>query len=180
MSRERISEEVVVDNAKVVRVTQADVGELKSEAVQTPRRRIRLCAHRSSSDTLHEMLIIHERGTYVRPHKHLGKIESFHIIEGEADIIIYEDNGEIADLVSMGAYTSGKPFYYRLTYPAFHTLNITSDVLVFHEITNGPFRREDTVFAEWAPEENDSQAVKLFMDDMHEQIVRYSKERLRS
>ena len=52
----------------------------------------------------------------------------------------------------MGELRSGKTFYYRLSEPIFHTLIIRSEILVFHEITQGPFLREQTEFAEWAPE----------------------------
>ena len=40
----------------------------------------------------------------------------------------------------------------------FHTLIIRSDLLIVHEITNGPFRPSATVFADFAPE--DSQPAK--------------------
>ena len=35
---------------------------------------------------------------------------------------------------------------------------------MFHESTTGPFRRENTLYAEWSPEENDKVRCKLFGD----------------
>ena len=75
-----------------------------------PRSRIRLCAHPDVNDTLHEMLIVHEKGTYVRPHKHLNKTESVHIIEGSVDVVIFDDDGNITDVIQMGDYKSGRNF----------------------------------------------------------------------
>ena len=66
----------------------------------------------------------------------------------------------------MGAYASGRPFYYRIAAPLFHTLLIRSDVLVFHETTSGPFSRADTVFAPWAPEDGDAAAVRRYLADL--------------
>ena len=49
-------------------------------AKRTNRKRIRICAHPSSKNAVHDMLIVHFRDTYVRPHKHLNKDETFHLI----------------------------------------------------------------------------------------------------
>lgn len=155
MNTRVVNEEVLYADDAIVRVARPDIILLKEGAERNRRKRIRLCAHRDMEDSLHEMLIVHTRDTYVRPHKHLGKCESFHVIEGVADVVVFEDDGAIADVIPLGDYASGRAFYYRLTRPWFHTVLIRSDVLVFHETTNGPFRRADTVFAGWAPEEND-------------------------
>lgn len=41
---------------------------------------------------------------------------------------------------------------------------IRSKTLIFLEITKGPFRREDTVLAEWAPNVDESEAVANFFN----------------
>tara|TARA_B100000959_G_scaffold192388_1_gene201160 strand:+ start:731 stop:994 length:264 start_codon:yes stop_codon:yes gene_type:complete len=57
-----------------------DINKLINLAKQTPRNRVRFCSHSSDQDTLHEMFIVHPKDAYVRPHKHLDKIEkSFNI-----------------------------------------------------------------------------------------------------
>ena len=47
-------------------------------------------------------------------------------------------------IVPLGQPGSGRPFYYRMSKPFFHTLIIRSELLIVHEITNGPFRPEGT------------------------------------
>ncbi len=147
------SEEVYYPAEPVVLVTREDIDALAAKASGNRRERARLCAHGSVSDAVHEMLIVHARNAYVRPHKHLHKSESFHIIRGEVDVVLFDEAGKVTRVMVMGAFDSGLPFYYRLAEPVYHTLLIRSDVLVFHETTNGPFKREETVFAPWAPEE---------------------------
>jgi cupin fold WbuC family metalloprotein len=132
---------------------------------------VRLCTHRSADDSLHEMLIVHARGTYVPPHKHPAKSESFHVIEGHVDVVIFGEDGSVAEVMNMGEFTSGKPFYYRMADALYHTLVIRSATLVFHEITNGPFRRSDTIFAPWAPDETDLTAVATFLATLEERIL---------
>ena len=119
------------------------------------------------------MLIVHTRNTYVRPHKHLNKSESFHLIEGSVDVVIFDEAGGVAEVIRMGDFASGRRFYYRIEQPAYHTLLITSDVLVFHETTNGPFRREETIFAPWAPEEQDQIARTGFLARLQEEMRRF-------
>jgi cupin fold WbuC family metalloprotein len=166
MRAKKFSEEVLYTEDDLCAVDSDSIDFLKEQALGTTRERMRICAHKDVSDTLHEMIIVHHKGAFVRPHKHLGKIESCHIIEGEVDLIVYDDEGEVTDVVRMGDYASGKTFYHRMSEPRFHTLLIHSDVLVFHEITNGPFEQSATEFPTWAPAENDLDGVRRFMEGL--------------
>lgn len=163
MHFKQTSAEVIYSDEPIVKVTAADIRWLKEQAKRNPRRRIRLCTHRDITDALHEMLIVHGREVYVRPHKHLGKPESFHVIEGTVDVVVFEEDGSVRDVIQMGEYASGRAFYYRISDPLYHTLFIRSNVLVFHETTTGPFIRAESVFAPWAPEENDHPGRSAFL-----------------
>lgn len=154
--------EVLYPEEDIVVISAADLKELKRLALINPRRRVRLCAHRSPNDRLHEMFIVHTRDCYVRPHKHLAKAESMAILEGEVDVVLFNENGSIRQVIPMGTPDSGKVFYQRLSDSIYHTLIIRTDFLVFHESTEGPFLRENTVFPEWAPEHDE--AAKEFVD----------------
>jgi cupin fold WbuC family metalloprotein len=165
------SAEVLYADERIVTVDAATIAEMKRGAEQNERRRIRLCAHRGVDDGLHEMLIVHAKGTYVRPHKHVGKSESFHVIEGEVDVVIFHEDGTVADVIQMGPFQTGRPFFYRIADPLFHTLLIRSPVLVFHETTTGPFKRAETVFAPWAPEDAERDAVDRFLTRLNEIVI---------
>lgn len=145
--------EVFYPEDEIVAVDRADLDELKRLAMLNPRQRVRLCAHSSPDDALHEMFIVHARGCYVRPHKHVGKSESMTVLEGEVDVVLFDEDGAIRDVVRMGAPGTGKIFYQRLSDAIYHTLIIRTEFLVFLETTGGPFLRENTVFPEWAPQE---------------------------
>lgn len=169
--------EVVFAADRIVQIAGADLAALKAEAAQNPRRRKRICAHPDSGDRLHEMFIVHERGCYVRPHKHVGKCESLHVIEGTAEAVFFHEDGAVRDVVALGDYRSGAPFFYRVGEPVYHTLLITSPVFVFHETTGGPFRREDTVFAPWAPTEDQPEAVAAFTHRVCEAVIAFQRGR---
>ncbi|HLF18651.1 MAG TPA: WbuC family cupin fold metalloprotein [Candidatus Omnitrophota bacterium] len=176
MKFKKFNDEVLYTDEEITRVSAADIDFLKKEALRNPRQRIRLCSHRDVEDTLHEMLIIHTKDTYVRPHKHLGKSESFHVMEGQVDVVMFGEEGVIQEIIPMGDYASDLNFYYRLNRPLYHTLLIYSDFLVFHETTKGPFRREETLFAPWAPDEKEAEKVTSYMRQLT-QYVSESKEK---
>ena len=165
-----LNDEVLFAAEALVRLDRKTVQFLKEKALANNRRRIRLCAHQDVQDPLHEMLIVHTRDTYVRPHKHLNKCESFHVIEGTVDVVVFDESGSIGEVISLGDYSSGRMFYYRLSYSYFHTLLIRSEVLVFHETTNGPFKRSDTIFASWAPEDGDEDARRKYMEQLAQAV----------
>jgi cupin fold WbuC family metalloprotein len=162
-----VNDEVLYSSDTITRVTRADLELLKERARKNPRRRVRLCAHPSVEDTLHEMIIVHSKGNYVRPHKHPQKSESFHIIEGNLVVTIFDDAGTVTQSLAIGSGNS--LLYYRLSEPAFHTVIPIDDVVVFHETTNGPFDRDETVFAPWAPEE-DSKDGEAYLKDLTDRV----------
>ena len=164
------NEEVLYVRDRVNLFSFRDLQALREMASKNSRKRIRACVHGDKTDSLHEMLIVHEKSAYVRPHKHPGKSESIHIIEGLVDILLFDDSGRIEQVINMGDYASGRAFYYRMATPIYHTLIIRSDVLVFHETTNGPFDRAATLFAPWAPEDTRVSSVVEFMADLQRRV----------
>lgn len=163
MKTTKFNEEVLYAADSIVQLDSIDINELKEKANRNHRKRIRICAHKDITENIHEMIIVHEKSCYVRPHRHLNKTESFHIIEGKAEIILFNEDGSIDQSISMGDITSGLKFFYRLPPFRYHTILIQSDVLVFHETTNGPFRFEDTKLAPWSPDEKDTDSVFHYM-----------------
>ena len=66
----------------------------------------------------------------------------------------------------MGDYGSDRDFYYRMAEPLFHSVLVRSATVIFHETTNGPFRREDTEFAPWSPPETETDAVTRYVGEL--------------
>ena len=166
MPMRTVNNEVLVADEAVVQVGREEIDLLRGRVRLTERKRIRLCAHRDVGSPLHEMFIVLGGETYIRPHKHLGKAESLLVIEGEADAVFFEESGAIREIVRLGAYGSGHRFYYRISEPYYHTLLLRSDPFVFHEATQGPFDRAQTVFAPWLPAEGDVALTRGFMAEL--------------
>lgn len=122
--------------------------------------------HADPSAALHEMLIVHHRDVYVRPHLHRGKGESFHVIEGEATVVLFDDRGAVEARISIGAAGSGRFFFYRIPEGVAHTFLIESEWLVFHETTSGPFDPSKTEFMPWAPDGSDADEARSYLDGL--------------
>ena len=171
MKYSKFNDEVLFAIDPVVKISREDINYLKQVAAISHRKRSRLCAHKDISSSLHEMMIIHKSDTYVRPHKHIGKSESFHLIDGEVVLVLFEENGDIREVFQMGDFRSDKIFYYRIDEPIFHSILIKSDIVVFHEVTEGPFIRDDTIFADWSPAEGDVDGICKFQKKLYQQIA---------
>jgi len=175
MNFKEISEEILYTTDAVTKIDYADIEFLKCKATGNTRKRIRVCCHLEIQDKLHEMLIVHAKGIYVRPHEHKEKSESFHIIQGELYVIIFHRDGSISEAIKMNEFSSGEVFYYRLSESYFHTVIPISDYVVFHETTNGPFRREDMIFAPWAPAESELVEQINYLHDLGTKIKKFAK-----
>lgn len=172
MKLNKKSNEVFVIEDDVAQVSRHEVLAIKPYAGASPRKRSRLCAHRYSSDLLHEMFIVLHRDTYVRPHKHASKSESFHMVQGAVDVVLFDDEGSIQQVVSLSDFASGDPFYYRLNIAAYHTVLPRTEYALFHETTNGPFRQGDTLFPDWAPPDDHPGECALYIAGLRNKLAR--------
>jgi len=162
------------EGKELVLVDEVDLVSLKHFASLNQRNLARFCAHKNISDPVHEMFIFHKKGHYVRPHKHLSKAESFHLIEGEADILIFDEQGNVRKVLNLGSYASGKCFFYRIPESCYHTQIFKQDT-IFHEVSKGPFEKSKTVFPDWTPEESELNLVSSYMEKLYSQIKAYDK-----
>jgi len=163
MNLRKVNDEVFVALDPIVKIGGEELTFLKAQAGTNGRKRARICAHKTNDDALHEMVIAISADSYIHPHKHLGKSESFHIVEGVVDVVVFDAAGDIAEIIELGDPASGRNFFYRLSESAFHTLLIRTDFLVVHEVTNGPFIKEKTVLATFAPPEDRVEETGVYM-----------------
>ena len=150
------SSEVLVCSDEIVSIESSALARLNEMAALSPKRRARICAHKDNAAQIQEMIILINRDSYVSPHRHANKCESFHLIEGSADIVVFRDDGEIEKVIR---FSREHAFYYRLDTHRFHTIVPRSENIVFHEVTNGPFVPGATEHAAFSPRESSSEVV---------------------
>lgn len=122
---------------------------------------VRLCLHGSPDDILHNMVIAHPKGIYVRPHANPNKPKTYQIIDGSMIVIGLDRNRKI---IFDFEFSREQTQLFRVEKNIYLFLWPITDVCVFHEIALGPFmRNSDTVFAPWSPEfKDDSFIDELF------------------
>ena len=147
----KVKPDVLVCKSDICLFDSSTINSLKLIAEHSPKKRARLCAHHFDDDLLHEMLIVLHKDTYIQPHKHFNKTESFHVVEGSAEVLLFDVNGLIKKRIKLAAKSKDTPFFYRLNADTHHTVLVKSQYFVFVETTNGPFRMDATEYANWAP-----------------------------
>ncbi len=155
--------EVFHNDQDIICVGANWVEKLKAAAAASPLRRSRLRMHLSSEDPVQEMIIALCSDVLFRPHRHHDKSESFHIVEGNLYVLVFDETGNVIRTVHMGPPGSGRDYCYRLCKPAWHAIVPGSEFVVFHETTVGPFIQGDAAeFPDWAPTEGGP--LRSFLD----------------
>lgn len=159
----RVSPEVFYSDGNFLAADGAVVSMLKEAAAASMKLRARLCFHSDPQAAQQEMLIVANRSSYVRPHRHLSRVETLCLIEGTAHALLFDDLGHLTTSQPMSAPSGGGAFFYRMPPSIFHTLLFTSEWLVFVETTIGPFDPCTSESAPWAPPEDQPTAGAAFL-----------------
>jgi len=124
---------------------------------------IRLCLHEGPDALLHDMIVVQYAGQYFRPHKHLEKGESYHMIKGEMGVAIFDDEGKVVDICRMD---TSDITVYGVGTGMYHTNFPLTEAVVYHESRPGPFTSGDSVFAPWGPDGDDEAEASRFVAEL--------------
>jgi cupin fold WbuC family metalloprotein len=132
-------------------------------ASECPRGRMNHNFHSGPTDNPHRFLNVLLDGTYIRPHRHLNppKSETFLVLEGAADVILFDECGTVKARHRLGTESpDGRIWGIDLAPGIWHTVVVRSARAICFEVKPGPWDpASDKEFAEWAPEENDAAAA---------------------
>ena len=140
---------VIRNKHDTIYIDRKKLEELKILAQKDPNKRARICLHKNDEEMVQEMIIAFCKDSYIRPHRHTDKSESYHIIEGRIEIIFYNDNGIEIDKVVLSDRMDEHPFLFRVSNSAWHTVVPKTDFVIIHEVTKGPFNKNSSEFADW-------------------------------
>ncbi len=147
---------------KPVAVTKELVADLVARGAGTGQG-IRLCLHEGPDALLHDMIVVQYGGQYFRPHKHLEKSESYHMIDGEMGIVIFDDEGKVVEACRMD---TSNTTVYGVGPGMYHTNFPLTEVAVYHESRPGPLVSGDSVLAPWGPDDNDEAEAGRFVAEL--------------
>jgi cupin fold WbuC family metalloprotein len=138
------------------------------------RRRHQYCFHQNPEVDLHDIIICYDSTSYIPPNKHVCKVESLLIIDGEIDFFLFSDNGQVYDYRRLSAIDSSKPFYVRVPPNTWHGLRVVgTKPCIIKETISGP---DDNTSLKWAPfapsEANGSETGHLWYDEIVSQCLK--------
>jgi cupin fold WbuC family metalloprotein len=132
---------------------------LARSAAASPRRRINHNFHSGPADNPHRFLNVLLQGTYIQPHRHSNppKSETFLVLEGTADVILFDDAGAVTSRYRLGGDSvEGRLWGIDIPAGTWHTILPRTARAVCFEVKPGPWEpSNDKEFATWAPSENE-------------------------
>ena len=142
-------ENVIFDSSKIFLLDKGTIDELKNLALKHPLKRARICLHKSEESLVHEMIIVANRESIVKPHKHpKGKPESYHVLAGNLIVRIFNKQGDLEKEINLSCTTH--PRMYRIKGDIWHQPVPDSEWVVYHEVATGPFKKDrDVIYSEW-------------------------------
>jgi cupin fold WbuC family metalloprotein len=158
----RETKRALFNTATVMPVDDRLIEDLKARARAASSRRFRLCLHASPDDPTQEMVVVHCRDNYSRPHAHDSPLTLL-VIEGEMRVLLFDDTGTVTRTVDLAPFGGGKPFALHLTPAQWYMPVCTTQQVVFYETKRGPFDRDTTNrWATWSPAEDDEAGIAAY------------------
>lgn len=148
-------------------ITEELLDAVTSQAKENPRLRMNYNFHAEMDAPIHRLLNALEPGTYLPPHRHRDKEETYLVLRGSLLAFFYDEAGDVTAKVLLNP-SEGK---YGLEIPpcTWHSIVALESGTVIFEIKKGPYSPlspED--LASWAPAASDEEGAKAFMKRMLE------------
>jgi cupin fold WbuC family metalloprotein len=141
-------------------ISQSLLDELAAAAAVSPRRRSHYNLHASNADLVQRYLVVANRDSYFRPHRHNTRAELALIVRGALDLLAFDAHGRVTARYALGA-DSGN-IAYENGPGGWHTVIVSAEVAAFLEVKQGPYDpAAASEFAAWAPAESDPAAARF-------------------
>jgi len=149
---------------KLPKIEEKDIINGYEQALKSPRRRHPKILHKTG-DYNNKVLNFLLQGTYMQPHKHVGreKIEKMTLLEGSFELIYFDDLGEI---INREFLSVGNLEYIEVPSNTWHTYVMKEAKVLVYETMEGVYNPKTWKnMAEWAPTEGSPKA-KLYLEKL--------------
>ena len=125
---------------------------IKDEYHKSEKKISRLLVHNSPNDVVQEMIICFGKDSSIFPNCSHGKSESLNVLEGKMKLINFDNDGNVTNKINMEPIgQSNDPFMYRFNKCDWHVMIALSEIVVVHEILEGPFEASKNENPKWVP-----------------------------
>ena len=132
------------------------------DAQENSRLRMNYNFHESLDAPIHRLLNAMEPGTYLPPHRHVDKEETYIVLRGSLIAFFYDDMGNVTEKVNLNP--SAGMYGVEIPSGTWHSIVVLESGTVIFEIKSGPYKPlppEDV--APWAPAPSDVEGAAIFM-----------------
>ena len=144
----------------MIKINSQLIDSVIDQARTSPRLRMNYNFHPELSDPVQRLLNALEPWTYIRPHKHTTKEESFVLLRGTILAVTFNDDGTIRDHAVLSQATG--IFGLEFEENTFHMLTSLETGSAVFEIKEGPFvPHTEGSSAPWAPKEGTPEAKRF-------------------
>ncbi len=144
----------------MIRITTPLLDKVSAEACKSPRLRMNYNFHPELADPVQRLLNALEPWTYIRPHKHSTKEESFVLLRGTVLAVVFNDDGTIRDHAILSPATGILGIEFEEN--CYHMLTSLETGSVVYEVKEGPFvPHTEGTSAAWAPKEGTPEAKEF-------------------
>jgi len=152
----------------MIKITLALVDQVIEQARTSPRLRMNYNFHPELTDPVQRLLNALEPWTYIRPHKHFTKEESFVLLRGTLLAVVFNEDGTIRDHAVLSQTTGILGIEFEEN--SYHMLTALETGSVVYEIKEGPFvPHTEGSSAPWAPIE-DTPEAKYFLEKVFREL----------
>lgn len=146
-------------------ITEDLLDAVTAQAKDNSRLRMNYNLHASMDAEVHRLLNALEPGTYLPPHRHQDKEETYLCLRGSLIVFFFDAVGNVTEKMLLDPVKG----QYGLEIPSgtWHSIIVLESGTVIFEIKKGPYQPlppED--LASWAPSPSDEEGAKLFMKRM--------------
>ena len=108
----------------------------------------RICLHKNQKNSIQEMIMFHCVPSTVGPLRQANESISYHILDGVIKISILDKKHEVKDIYTLNSlsYSNNEVSSVRLDPSDYRIITTLSENSIFLEISNGPFKDEDTIW----------------------------------
>lgn len=152
----------------MIKITRDLIDNVVGQARTSPRLRMNYNFHPELSDPVQRLLNALEPWTYIRPHKHTTKEESFVLLCGTLLAVSFNDDGTIRDHAILSAATGILGIEFEEN--CYHMLTALETGSAVFEIKEGPFIPHSEVSsAPWSPQEG-TPGAKGFLEKIFREL----------
>jgi cupin fold WbuC family metalloprotein len=134
---------------------RALLDQLTATAAASARGRAHHNIHASPADPVQRFIVVAQRDSYFRPHRHVGRAELAMLLRGKVEVVTFDESGRVTARYAVGEGTG--TMAYETPPATWHTVIVAADSAAFLEVKEGPYDPATmSEFASWAPAESDS------------------------